>query len=164
MFRVFDGVFLFDPEQPTNSKIDVRITAGSVDMFDAVLNERLLTGQFFDSARFPELRFVSTGVESLGENRYRVDGALTLLGVCQPVSFEATQNKFGKQAAGDAAGVKVGFSARGTLDRSKFGMTYALPGIGRDVAFRLEIEAVEATEKPLRDDSGQHSAREDVVC
>jgi polyisoprenoid-binding protein YceI len=145
MFRTFGGVFEFDADEPTHSTIDITISAGSVDMFDPVLNSRLLTDQFFDVPKHPELHFVSTAIKKLGANRYAVEGNLTLLGVCHPVSFEATQNKLGEQTAGNASGVKVGFSARGTLDRSAFGMTYALPGIGREVAFRLEIEAVEAT-------------------
>jgi polyisoprenoid-binding protein YceI len=107
---------------------------------------------------------VSTAIKSLGANQYQVEGNLTLLGVCQRVSFEATQNKFGEQAVGNASGMKVGFSARGTLDRSKFGMTYALPGIGREITFRLEIEAVQAAQKRPFGDVVQRGAREDVPC
>lgn len=161
MFRTFDGVFAFDAEEPTRSAIDITISAASVDMFDAVLNSRLLTNQFFDVPKYPELHFVSTSIRKVDANRYTVEGNLTLLGACHPVTFEATQNKHGEQAAGNAPGVKVGFSARGTLDRSAFGMTYALPGIGRQVGFRLEIEAVEATgDLVQRNDR----ASEDVRC
>jgi polyisoprenoid-binding protein YceI len=35
----------------------------------------------------------------------------------------------------------AGFTARGTIDRTKYGMGYGVPMLGTEVTFRIEVEA-----------------------
>jgi polyisoprenoid-binding protein YceI len=138
MFREFGGTFLFDPDNPRASRLDITIDAASVDVFDAELNERLKGEDFFDVANHPELRFVSRGVEPTGENAFRVSGDLTMLGQTRPVVFEVVQNKLAVNRQGSQV---AGFSARGSLKRADFGMGFLVPFIAENVMFRIEVEA-----------------------
>jgi polyisoprenoid-binding protein YceI len=74
----------------------------------------------------------------------RITGDLTLHGVTKPVVLEATFN-------GGYAGhpmdphARIGFSARGTFNRSDFGMVYGIPAPGTTMgvsdAVNVTIEA-----------------------
>ncbi|HEY8521988.1 MAG TPA: YceI family protein [Gammaproteobacteria bacterium] len=137
-FADFGGTFRFDPDDPAASFLDVTIDPASVDMFHAGLNEHLKNADFFDVANYPELRFVSERVEVVGENRYAVHGRFTMLGQTHPLTLDVVLNKTGTTRSGAPM---AGFSARGTLDRTQYGMTFAAPVVGTNVAFRIEIEA-----------------------
>jgi polyisoprenoid-binding protein YceI len=137
-FSSFGGTFLFDAEDPTRSSLDVTIDPASIDMFHEGLNAHLKNADFFDIERFPEMRFVSERVEAAGENRYTVHGQLTMLGQTHPLAFDVVLNQTGQARSGAPM---AGFTARGTIDRTKYGMGYGVPMLGTDVAFRIEVEA-----------------------
>jgi polyisoprenoid-binding protein YceI len=138
MFKKFGGTFVFDPEDPANSRLNISIDPASIDVFDAQLNERLRGEDFFDVAHYPELRFVSRRIEQKAPNELAVTGDLTMLGETRPVSFEVVENKIGINRQGQNV---VGFSARGSLKRADFGMSFLVPMIAERIDFRIEVEA-----------------------
>ena len=150
-FSDFGGTIDFDADNPTASSVDITINTASVDMFHDGLNDhltRIVTEEgeepridFFGVEMYPEMRFVSTNVEDMGEGKMAVTGDLTMLGQTHPVSLNAVLNR-----TGDARGTpKVGFSATGTVDRTQYGMSgfgAGNPfGLGADINVRIEIEA-----------------------
>ncbi len=137
LFRDFGGTFNFDSDNPGASSLDITIQAASVDMFHQGLNDHLKRDDFFGVETHPELHFVSTGVEAMGDH-LTVHGDLTILGETNPVSLDVTQNLMGQTRGGQD---KVGFSATTSLDRSDYGMTFGAPNIGSDVAISIQIEA-----------------------
>lgn len=142
-FADFSGTFRFDPDNPTASSLDIVIDPASIDMFHEGLNAHLRNGDghFFDVAQYPEMRFRSTRVERAGDDRYTVHGDLMMIGQTNPVSFDVTINRTGTNRAGLP---NAGFSAHGTLDRRDWGMGFGVPGVGAEVAFRIEVEAAQA--------------------
>lgn len=77
-FRRFHGRICIDTAHPGQSSIDVSVDTASVDMglpeFDAAMRGE----EFFDSARWPAARFVSSGVRALDGDRYAVSGTFTI--------------------------------------------------------------------------------------
>ena len=67
-------------------------------------------------------------------------GTLTLLGVSKPVVLDVTFNQAGVSPITKKE--TVGFSARGSLKRSDFGMNTFLPAIADKVDIIIETEAV----------------------
>ncbi len=145
LFRNFGGTFNFDADDPTASSLEITIDAASVNMFHEGLNDHLKTDDFFGVETHPELHFVSTEVEAMGEDHLVVHGDLTILGQTNPVSLNVIQNKLAQ--TGDGAD-KVGFSATTSLDRTDYGMTFGAPNIGTDVAITIQIEAMHAGGAP----------------
>jgi polyisoprenoid-binding protein YceI len=137
-FTEFGGEFLFDADDPTASRLDITIAADSVDVFDAELNPRLLTDEFFNVDAFPEIRFVSRKIEAIDGQQLRVHGDLTMLGVTRPLTIEVKQNRVGVNRQGLMV---AGFSGAGRLDRRDFGMEFLANVAGGEIAFRIEIEA-----------------------
>lgn len=139
-FDEISGALDFNPDAPTNSRLDVRINPKSVSTGDAEWDETLATdGKYFDGDTHSEIRFVSTSSVKSTETTGTVTGDLTLRGITKPVTLDVTYNGAGKSFG--HAGATLGFSAVGTLKRSDWGMSYLTNfGIGDEVTLRIQAE------------------------
>lgn len=130
------GTLAIDPKKPADARLDVTIPASGIVTTVKALDEHLGTGDFFDSAKYPDIRFVSTSVVASGTSA-KITGNLTLHGVTRPVVLDT---KF--VGAGDNPMTKklnFGFSATAKIKRSDFGMDKYVPLVSDEVA--LEINA-----------------------
>lgn len=145
-FSEFDATLELDPKHPSAARVTATIDPRSVEIHHSTLGTDLQGPKWFDSAKFPPMTFKSLHVVPESANTAHVDGALTLHGVTQPVSFEAKFNGGYSRNPFDPAGARVGFSAHGALKRSLFGLVFGLPpagttfGVGDDVTFDIEAE------------------------
>jgi polyisoprenoid-binding protein YceI len=144
-FDKISGSLAFDPKAVTNSKVDISIDPVSVSTglpnFDKKIRD-----DYFQSAKFPAITFKSTKVEQTGPTAGKVTGDLTFLGVTKPVTLDVTWNGglFNKFAGGYA----LGFSAKGGLKRSEFGLSNLIPSIGDQVDLAIEIEFINRPAAP----------------
>jgi polyisoprenoid-binding protein YceI len=127
-------------DAPEKSKINVTIKTESVDTNHDGLNKHLKSPDFFNAVQFPNLTFTSTAVKLDGKGEGTVAGNLTLHGVTKPVTLKLKHIGSGKGMKGEQ---RVGYVATGTIKRTDFGMTYAVPGAATDeVDLRIGIEAI----------------------
>lgn len=158
-FRDFSADLAFDPANPAAMSVATKVKAASVETLfsDPGVNfNALIAGpEFLDAAQFPEITFVSTAVLVTGEKTAIVTGDLTLHGVTKPVALDVTYNGGWAGHPMDPGGARVGFSAKGSLKRSDFGITYGLPtpgstlGVGDTVQIEIEAEFINpAAPKP----------------
>lgn len=139
-FDVAEGSLIWDAENPGRSSVTVTIPVDSVDTRVPALDHTFKT-QYFDAAKYPAITFASTAVERVGSNRYRVKGNLTVRGVTQPVTLEATLNGAGEHPLLHAPA--IGFDATATIKRSGFGLDAYIPLVGDEVQIRMTAEAVD---------------------
>jgi polyisoprenoid-binding protein YceI len=142
-FARSSGFFVIDEANPAASIVDVTIDIASLKTGDVKFDSHLLKMDFFNVEQFKHATFKSTQVEVTGEKSARVTGDLTLLGITKPVTLDVTLNKIGKNPFSNKD--TAGFSARGKIYRSQFGMTYGLPMIGDEVDVQIEAEGNPAT-------------------
>ena len=135
-FREFDADVVFDAEDIAMSEITFRIHAGSIDTNWARRDEHIRSGDFLDVGNHPAIVFRSTRIESTGENTARVYGDLTLVGTTQEEEFDVTLIKTGEIRGTQTAG----FSATGTIDRTRYGVDYAAPAIGSHISVNISLE------------------------
>jgi polyisoprenoid-binding protein YceI len=148
-FRHFDAKLQFDPRNLAATRLTATVDPRSIetDFPDPKYNFNAeLAGEgFLDAAKFPEIAFRTTQVEDLGNQAMRVHGELTLHGVTKPIVLEATYNG-GYVGHPMDPNARVGFSARGVLRRSDFGISGGIPpagnnmGVGDQVAIVIESE------------------------
>lgn len=143
-FKKISGLVEAD-EQGRPVKIDVAIEASSIETGEPQRDAHLRSPDFLDAEKYPQLRFTSTQIESLGGNRYRVEGELTIRDVTKPVTLEAELTP----AIVDSDGLtRVGGSAEGRLNRKDWGLTWnqvlerGVLLVGEEVKFSIEVEAV----------------------
>ena len=126
--------------------IEGTVDATSITTFDETRDGHLQAPDFFDTARYPELRFTSTEV-SIEEDAVRVRGDLTIKGTTKPVELEGRFLGSGPDLAGNQ---RIGLELEGTIDRTEFGLEWnaPLPGGGlllpNDVTLRATFAAVQA--------------------
>jgi polyisoprenoid-binding protein YceI len=152
-FRDWGGEFTFDPKAPENTKVKIEVKTESLDTNDRRLqaqggirgrDEHLRSADFFNVKEFPTMTFESTKVEKTGEKTGKLHGNVTLLGVTKPVVFDVTFNKVAPHPVPAYKGVMTsGFSIRGTIKRSDWGMKFGVPNVSDEVALYIEIEAQE---------------------
>ena len=116
----------------------LNIDLAGLDMGDADWNKAVLKPEFLDAAHARYAHFASTSVERKDDRHGVLHGELTLRGITRPVSLAFTFNRLGKTIFG--LHTVAGFSANTTLDRSDFGMTYLLKGVGDEVHLRISLE------------------------
>lgn len=89
-FRKFDAQLAFDPKQPTAAKIGFTIDLGSASIGTAETEAELLKPDWFDTKKFPQATFTSTGVKPTGAGKFEVTGSLAIKGKQQPVTVPVT--------------------------------------------------------------------------
>jgi polyisoprenoid-binding protein YceI len=125
--------------------IEGTVDATSITTFDETRDGHLQSPDFFDTARYSEVRFASTDVSFHG-GELRVLGNLTIKGTTKPVELKGTVLGSGPDMAGNE---RVGVELEGKLDRSDFGLDWnaPLPAGGfllpNDVTVRATFAAVQ---------------------
>ncbi len=143
-FHTFAADIEADPTDLTSAEIRFEVELTSIDTRNADRDNHLRTADFFDVEQYPKMTFKSTSIERDGDDEYEVTGDLTLHGVTRSETFSVTFEGSGKDPWGNE---KVGFSGKGSIKRSDYGLTYnaALETggvlIGDEVTFSIEIEA-----------------------
>ncbi|PWC31384.1 YceI family protein [Azospirillum sp. TSO35-2] len=141
-FNTASGDVSFDKDAVEKSTVAVTVDTTSVDTNHAKRDEHLKSPDFFNAKEFPKMTFKSTAIEKTGANTGKLHGDLTLLGVTKPIVLDVTFNKDGVSPASKLE--TVGFSARGKVKRTDFGMKYGAPYISDEIDLLIEAEAVKA--------------------
>ena len=147
-FTDVSGEYTFDEAAPSVSGLRIVVRTESVWTGHAERDAHLRGKDFLDVARFPEMVFVGRRAEATGPRTGRVEGDLTLLGQTRPVTLDVTWNRSGRYPFGGgllgSPNYVTGISARGSIRRSEFGMTYAVENgwVGDKVDLILEVEAI----------------------
>jgi polyisoprenoid-binding protein YceI len=149
-FKNFDAQLQFDPANLAASQVTVTVDPASLetdypDPATLDFNAQLRGEQWLNTAQFPEMTFRSTSVETTAPNAVRINGELTLRGVTRPMTLDATFNGGYAGHPMDPHG-RIGFSARGSLKRSEFGMGFGIPEPGSTMGVSDEVEVIVETE------------------
>lgn len=140
-FTDFEGTFTFDEQNVGANKVSITVKTASVDTNHKGRDDHLRSADFFNAKEFPTMTFVSTRVEKTGDKVGKLHGNLTLLGVTKPLVLDVTFNKMAPHPLPAYNKIlTAGFSARGSLKRSDFGMRYALGGVGDEITLLIECE------------------------
>jgi len=97
---------------------------------------------FFNTEKFPVMRFVSRDLVFDGDVPVAANGELTLLDVTRPVVLSITGFTCGAQLY--TRRPMCGAEATATIRRSDFGMNYGIPRVaGYDVTIVIPAEAMQ---------------------
>jgi polyisoprenoid-binding protein YceI len=124
------------------------VGAGSIVVKDENLQAHLGSPDFFDSERYPELRFVSKSIRRDGEDLV-LDGDLTIKGQTHPVEARGTITDPVETLGG---AVKIGLTLETVIDRTKYGLNWNAPlpkggvALADDVKLTVELELAQAAE------------------
>jgi len=125
------------------------VDVASVSVSEPNLNGHLLSPDFFDAERNPQLSFRSTAIRVSGDE-LDIDGDLTLKGVTRPVIITGTIS--GPVTHAFDGSSRLGLELKTVIDRTAFGLDWNAPlptggfAVGNDVKLLAELELVLAEE------------------
>jgi polyisoprenoid-binding protein YceI len=114
------------------------VEVASLDIDEEMLKGHLLSPEFFDHERHPQLQFESTAFEVAEDGALRVRGELEIRGQTHEVEASGRFAELGADLAGAA---RVGLSLAAKVDRRSFGLDWQaqLPSGGDVLDYEVEI-------------------------
>lgn len=104
----------------SKAKIKANADIDSISTNSPDRDGHLKSPDFFDVASFPQLSFVSTGIEKKGDD-FVVNGDLTMHGITKPVALNV---EFGGIVVDPYGQTKAGFTVSSKLNRKDFDLTW----------------------------------------
>jgi polyisoprenoid-binding protein YceI len=135
------GTLVLDPKNPARDRVEISFPIAKVSTTTPALDAELVKPDFFDAAKFPEGKFVSTRVTVKGLSA-TIAGNLTIKGITKPVVLHARLVGAGREFWGEKKAA-IGFAATATISRSAFGLTNGVPLVGDrvDLTINAAFEA-----------------------
>lgn len=132
-------------EQFETAHVQVNIQAASINTKSEQRDQHLKSGDFFDAAAYPEIKFVSTSIAKDSDDDFKITGDLTIKDVTKPVTFQVEFGGLSKDPWGNQ---KAGYTVTGKINRTEFGLTWnaALETggvmVSDDVKFQADLQFV----------------------
>ena len=117
----------------------------SISVDDENLEAHLLSPEFFDAERTPEIRYVATEVRVDDNGEFVTAGELTIKGHTEHVEGRGTVTGPAVDIAGNE---KVGLELETVIDRTKFGLNWNAPlpkggfALANEVKLHVELELI----------------------
>jgi polyisoprenoid-binding protein YceI len=120
------------------ARLEGTVEVESIAVDEEMLKGHLLSPEFFDVQRFPQLRFASTELRVGEDGALRVLGELEIHGETRRVEAGGRFAHLGEDAYGKA---RVGLSIEATVDRRDFGLDWQaeLPSGGEVLDYAVTI-------------------------
>ena len=138
-FTDIQGVIKVDNTQPANSSVEVAIPLSSINSSVAALDKEFQAEAWFNAAKYPNITFKSTKVETKDKKHFKITGDLTVKGITKPVVLDAVLNGQGKHPMLKVPA--IGFNATTSFNRSDFGLGSYVPMVGDKITVNITTEA-----------------------
>src|SRR5690606_28000505 len=107
-FENFGGTIDFNPENPEQSQVSVRIDTASINTRQTDRDNHLRSADFFDAEEYPAILFESKRIEQTSSDKGRVVGDLTIRGVTREIVLDV---EYAGTARSPWGTTSAGFSA-----------------------------------------------------
>jgi polyisoprenoid-binding protein YceI len=155
-FEKFSGSVDFDPDNPEQTEVTVRIDAASINTRETDRDNHLRSADFLNVEEYPILLFESKRVEQTGDDRGKLIGDLTIRDVTREVVLDVEYAGMARSPWGQTS---AGFSANTTISRKEWGLTWnqALETggvlVGDTVKINIELEIIKQQEETASETS-----------
>lgn len=141
-FNEVEGIFTL-AEPFTKSSVSAKVPVSSIDTGVKQRDDHLRSKEFFEVAKFPEMRLVSKSVNGTPES-FKLVAALTIKGITKDVTFDG---KFTGNVMDPMGQERAALQMTGVINRKDFNISYndqiAIgPAVGDDVKIRIWTEGL----------------------
>lgn len=120
-FGKFSAEVETDGEKFESASVHFTADVNSINTGTEQRDGHLKSADFFDVATYPVIDFVSTSFKKVGDDKFKLNGNLTMRGVTKPVELDVEFGGIGKDGYGN---IKAGFEVTGKISRKDFGLTW----------------------------------------
>jgi len=146
-FRDFSGEVKTAGNDFSTAAISFSLKTASVDTEMPDRDGHLKSPDFFDTEKYPVIKFDANGLKDLGDDMYELNGSLKIKDVSKPVTLAV---EFGGVMSDPWGNIKAGFSISGKINRKDWGLNWnaALEAggvlVGEEVKINCDIELTKA--------------------
>jgi polyisoprenoid-binding protein YceI len=137
-FEDYDGALTVGDDGAPH--LEGRVSVDSIAVPDENLAAHLTAPDFFDSERYPEIRFTSSALRVSGAGELEVEGDLEIKGRSHRVTARGSVSAAHEDPAGND---RLGVELETTIDRREFGLEWNAPlpqgGFALDNHVKLEV-------------------------
>ena len=136
-FAQASGTLMLNPTNVSAAQVDITLPMSGIVTGAEGLTKHLKSPDFFNAEVYPTARFVSTSVVPTGMDTAAITGNLTIGTITRPVTLNANFHGAGTNPMSKKE--NVGFHATASLNRSDFGIKYALPMVSDRVDLDITV-------------------------
>ena len=126
IFKTFNATIYFDEANLATSKFTITIDVASLNTGNAVQNRHSIGADWFDAAKYPQIKFTSGTIEKTSTG-YLVKGKMEVKGKVKDVSIPFTFTRSGTTGS---------FNSSFTIKRSDYGVG----GASNDVSDEIKVD------------------------
>jgi polyisoprenoid-binding protein YceI len=120
-FKKFDATVETSGDDFTTAKINFSADIDSITTNNEQRDGHLKTGDFFDAAAHPQIKFEGSKLEKVDTENYKLHGNFTIKGVNKPVVLDV---EFGGIAKDPWGNTRAGFTVNGKINRQDYGISF----------------------------------------
>lgn len=141
-FKMWDGTVEHSKDDFSDAKINFTVEVNSINTDNERRDGHLKSDDFFNAEKFPTMKFESTSMKPLGNNKYELTGNLTIRDVTKPVTFQVTHGGI----LTTSRGRKAGFKATTTINRFDYNLKWDKATetggliVGKEVEVTVKVE------------------------
>jgi polyisoprenoid-binding protein YceI len=142
-FSKFDGTVTHTRPDFTDADVSFNVDVASIDTDNERRDGHLKSDDFFNAEKYPQMKFQSTAFRKVGDNKYELEGNLTIRDVTKPVKFDVVYGGTAKDGRGNT---KAGFKATTTINRFDYGLKWNAmteaggATVGPDITIDLKLQ------------------------
>lgn len=150
-FDKFEGWVEGDAENLGQIHGEVKVDVSSITTGVGQRDGHLRSSDFFEDEKYPQITYRFTGAEKTGDDKYRVNGELTIKETTRTVPLDVTFEGEAPDPFGNKK--RIGISATGEVNRMDFGLNWdglagAIPMASHRIKLELEAALVLPAEAP----------------
>jgi polyisoprenoid-binding protein YceI len=145
-FNIFSATVQTEGEDFSKAKINFSADIDSIDTGNTDRDAHLKSADFFDAAKYPQLKFTATKYENVdNDGSYEMYGDLELHGVTKNIKLDV---EFGGVVKDPYGNTKAGFTINGKINRKDFGLEWSAVTeaggivVSDDVRIACEIQLI----------------------
>ena len=120
-FKIFQGQMRASKEDFSDAEIDFSADVASVDTDNEMRDGHLQSDDFFNTATYPKMTFVSKSFKKMANDQYALTGDLTIRDITKEVTLDV---KYGGNIQDPYGNTKAGFKATGAINRFDYGLKW----------------------------------------
>jgi polyisoprenoid-binding protein YceI len=122
IFGKFDATMEWSGKDLTDAKVNFSAQTDSISTGNEQRDGHLKTDDFFNSAKYPEIKFESKKVNKSDEHNYTLEGMLTIRDITKPITLNVVYGGTVKNAYNMTV---AGFEISGKINRRDFRLKWS---------------------------------------
>ena len=120
-FKKFDAEISTKGEDYSDAAIAFNIDVNSINTNSDMRDNHLKSDDFFNSEKFPQIKFKASSMKKTAGNKYELKGMMTIRDITKPVVFDVV---YGGTVVDPYGNTRSGFKVDGSINRFDYGLKW----------------------------------------